>query len=167
MLSYPVKLTPDDNTFLVTSPDFPELKTFGETRDDALMYAVGAFSEAIAARIAYREDLPTPSKGQTRVALSTQTALKVLLYQAMRDGKVNKAELARRLHCHGPQVDRLLDLNHASRLDQIDAAFNVVGQRVSVEAVTVQITKKAKTKVKTKKSVKSGVRRARVQAVAA
>lgn len=135
MLSYPVKLTPDDGTFLVTSPDFPELTTFGETRDEALMYAVGAFNEAIAARIAYREDLPSPSKGRTRVVLPTQTALKTLLYQAMdRDG-VTKAELARRLHCHGPQVDRLLDLNHASRMDQIDAAFNAVGQRVSVQVV--------------------------------
>jgi antitoxin HicB len=41
----------------------------------------------------------------------------------MRAGKIGKAELARRLHCHLPQIDRLLDLNHASRLDQLEAAF--------------------------------------------
>ncbi len=138
MLSYPVKLTPDDNdTFLVTSPDFPELTTFGETREEALMYAVSAFNEAIAARIAHRKDLPLPSKGRVRVALPTQTALKTLLYQAMRREGVTKADLARRLHCHGPQVDRLLDLNHASRIDQIDAAFGALGQRIFVQAVAV------------------------------
>lgn len=135
MLSYPVELTPDEASLLVTSVDFPELATFGETRDEALMYAVDAFEEAIAARIAHREDVPAPSAGEPRVGLPTQTALKVSLYRAMRRDSVSKAELARRLHCHAPQVDRLLDLNHASRMDQIDAAFEALGLRLDVKAV--------------------------------
>lgn len=132
MISYPVTLSPDDGGFLVTSPDFPELTTFGTTQDEALMYAIGAFEEAIAARIADREDLPEPSRGRTRVVLPTQTALTTLLYQTMKRERVTKAELARRLHCHAPQVDRLLDLNHASRMHQIDAAFSAVGHRLVV-----------------------------------
>ncbi len=128
MLSYPVRLTPDDNdTVLVSAPDFPELTTFGEDEEDALWHAVDALEEAIAARMQTREDVPEPSRGRRRVALPTQTALKVLLYQAMRRKRVRKAELARRLHWHAPQVDRLLDLRHASRLDQIDAAANALG----------------------------------------
>jgi antitoxin HicB len=128
MLSYPVRLTPDDNdTVMVTSPDFPELTTFGEDEEDALWHAVDALEEAIAARMQTREDVPEPARGRRRVALPTQTALKVLLYQAMRRKRVRKAELARRLHWHAPQVDRLLDLRHASRLDQIDAAANALG----------------------------------------
>ena len=128
MLSYPVKLTPDDNdTVLVTSPDCPELTSFGEDEEDALWHAVDALEEAIAARMQGREDIPEPSRGRRRVALPTQAALKVLLYQAMRRKRVRKAELARRLHWHAPQVDRLLDLRHASRLDQIDAAANALG----------------------------------------
>ena len=36
MLRYPIVLTPDDNdTLLVTSPDFPELKSFGKDHADA------------------------------------------------------------------------------------------------------------------------------------
>lgn len=132
MLSYPVVLTPDDGTFLVTSPDFRELTTFGETRDEALMYAIGAFEEAIAARIAGREDIPAPSRGRTRVTIPTQTAITSLLYRTMRESGVTKAELARRMHCHGPQVDRLLDPRHASRLDQFDAAFQALGRRLAV-----------------------------------
>ncbi len=127
MLSYPVKLTPDDNgTVLVTAPDFPELTTFGDDEDDALWHTVDALEEAIAARMQTREQVPEPSRGRRRVALPTQTALKVLLYQAMHRKHVRKAELARRLHWHAPQVDRLLDLRHASRLDQIDAAANAL-----------------------------------------
>jgi antitoxin HicB len=51
----------------------------------------------------------------------------------MRANRVGKAELARRLNCHLPQVDRLLDLLHASRLDQLEAAFRVLGKRLAVE----------------------------------
>jgi antitoxin HicB len=133
MLSYPIDLTDDDNgTVLATSPDFPELTTFGEDRDDALLHAVDALEEAIAARIAHREDVPVPSAGRYRAALPTQTALKVLLYRAMRERGVRKAELARRLHWKGPQVDRLLDLRHASRLKQLDDAFHALGLTLAI-----------------------------------
>ena len=132
MLSYPIKLTKDGDTILATSRDFPELTTFGEDRDDALMHVVDALEEAIAARIAHREDVPVPSNGKVRATLPTQTAVKVLLYQSMRQKGVKKAELARRLAWHGPQVDRLLDLKHASRLEHLDAAFAALNERINV-----------------------------------
>ncbi len=62
MAEYPVNLTPDNGAFLITSPDFPELTTFGKDVEDALSHAVGAFLEAIAARRAYGHDIPEPSK---------------------------------------------------------------------------------------------------------
>jgi hypothetical protein len=55
-----------------------------------------------------------------RVALPTQTALKAMLHRAMRAQNLRKADLERRLGLHGPQVDRLLNPRHASRLDQIE-----------------------------------------------
>jgi antitoxin HicB len=55
------------------------------------------------------------------------------LYTAMLAAKVGKAEMARRLNCHLPQIDRLLDLRHASRLDQLEAAFRALGKQISVE----------------------------------
>ena len=41
--------------------------------------------------------------------------------------------LTRRLGWHTPQVDRLFDLRHASRLDQIEAAAAVLGRHLEVE----------------------------------
>jgi antitoxin HicB len=46
--------------------------------------------------------------------------------------KIGKAEMARRLNCHLPQIDRLLDLAHASRLDRIEQAFLAVGKRLKI-----------------------------------
>jgi antitoxin HicB len=36
------------------------------------------------------------------------------------------------LNCHLPQIDRLLDLGHASRLDQIELAFLAIGKRLKI-----------------------------------
>ncbi|MYE00600.1 MAG: type II toxin-antitoxin system HicB family antitoxin [Alphaproteobacteria bacterium] len=135
MLDYPVELTPDDNgTLLVTAPDFPELTTFGEGRKDALARAEDALEEAIAGRIAHRNDVPRPSRGRVTVTLGSLTAVKVLLYRGMREQGVGKAELARRLNWHLPQVDRALDIGHKSRLDQLDAALLAIGLQLRISA---------------------------------
>jgi antitoxin HicB len=136
MISYRVFLTPDDNeTYLITSPDFPELTTFGNTREEALSYAAGALEEAIAARMSDREEIPAPSRGKAqdpRVTLPMQASLKVLLYQAMWKEGVRKADLARRMSIHKQEVDRILDLNHATNLAKIERAFHVLGKKLNV-----------------------------------
>ena len=137
MLAYPITLEDDDNeTVLATSPDFPELVTFGDDREEALARAVDALEEAIAARIHDRKDIPPPSTGAPCATLPTLTSVKVILYQGMRDQGIGKAELARRLGWHLPQVDRVLDIQHRSRLDQMDAALGAIGQQLLVRSVT-------------------------------
>lgn len=137
MISYRVHLKPNDNgTFLVTSPDFPELTTFGETREEALRYALGAFEEAIEARISDRKEIPVPSRVKARdirVTLPVQAAVKVLLYQSMQKGGVRKSDLARRMSIHKQEVDRILDLNHATSLAKIERAFEVLGKQLSID----------------------------------
>ena len=130
MLAYPIELKEDTNrTLLVTFPDFAEATTFGEDESDAVLRAVDALETVLAARIDDREDipLPSPAAGRPCAVLPALTAAKVLLYRAMLEAGVRKADLARRLGWHGPQIDRLLDFNHASRLDQIETALAALG----------------------------------------
>ena len=137
MLSYSINLDNDDTTLLVNSPDFPELTSFGEDREEAKARALDALQEAIAARIHDRRDIPSPTPGgDARITLPTLTAVKVILYQGMRDQGITKTNLARRLGWHLPQVDRVLDVNHHSRLDQMDAALQAIGCRLSVSPVS-------------------------------
>lgn len=137
---YAIMLTPDDNdTFLVTCPDLPEVTTFGEDADDAMLRAVDALEEALAARMSQREILPLPTvhPDLPTVALPAQTMLKLALYRAMQEGGVSKAELARRLSAHGPQVDRLLDLQHKSHVDSLESALHLLGRRVLVNTAAL------------------------------
>ena len=134
MLTYSIALEDDDGTLLATSPDFPELTTFGIHREDALARAADALEEAIAARIHDGRDIPSPSQGRQVAVLPTLTAVKVMLYQGMREQGIGKAELARRLGWHLPQVDRILDVHHNSRMDQVDAAMGAIGCHLHVKA---------------------------------
>jgi antitoxin HicB len=137
MLRYPVTLKRDTNgTMRVEFPDVPEANTFGEDADEALIEAVDALESALSMYIEDRRDIPKPSPVKPRgkaVILPALTEAKLALDSTMRANRVGKAELARRLNCHLPQVDRLRDLLHASRLDQLEAAFRVLGKRLVVE----------------------------------
>ena len=75
---------------------------------------------------------PSPAAGRPTVTLPALVAAKVALYRAMRASGVHKAELARRLGWHRPQVGRLLDINHASRIDHLERALALFGKRLDI-----------------------------------
>ena len=136
MLDYPVILEAQpEGGFVVTFPDVAEAITQGEDEEEALLYAVDALETALSFYIEARKPLPVASKarrGQRTVRPAALEGAKLAVYQAMTEQGIKKAELARRLGWHMPQVDRLFDLRHASRLDQIEAAARVLGRQLEV-----------------------------------
>jgi antitoxin HicB len=137
MIRYRVLLTPDDNdTFFVTSPDFPEVNTFGEAREDALHFAVGAFREVIASKIHNKEPIPAPSKIRAKddfITLPLQTEMKIRMYESMRESGTKKADLARKMKLHRQEIERLLDFEHATSLNKIESAFAAMGKTLKIE----------------------------------
>lgn len=137
MPRYPVILEPDTNkTILVTFPDVPEAVTHGDDEVEALSRAVDALESALMIYIADRRPVPQPSKIRRKawtVKVPALTEAKVALSDAMIARRMKKADLARRLGVHMPQVDRLLDLNHSSKMDQIEAALAAVGKEIEIE----------------------------------
>ena len=72
-----------DGTLLVTSPDFPELTTFGAVRAAPLAHAVGAFAEANRMGIHARMDVPapTPTEGVRSIQILDTTKNRVVLFR--------------------------------------------------------------------------------------
>ena len=137
MFKFPVTLTKDDNgTVIAMFVDVPEAITFGADEDEALLNAIDALETGLSFYVDERKALPVPSKakkGQKTVTPSALECAKLGIYKAMTDEGIKKAELARRLGWHMPQVDRLFDLRHASKLDQIEAAAHVLGKKINIE----------------------------------
>ena len=137
MRGFPITLQNDeDGSVLATCPIMPEVTTFGDTEDAALLHSIGAVEEAIAARIADWQDVPAPrlpAKADKGFApLSMQTLLKVELFRFVKANGITRADLQRRLGVHREQVDRLFRLDHASRLGQIEAAIKAAGAELDV-----------------------------------
>ncbi len=138
MRAYPATLSPDpDGGFTVAFRDIPEAITEGDTREEALLRAEDALASAVAMYyIAAKEPLPVSSPaeaGEEMAPLSALGMAKTALYDAMREQGVGRAELARRLRWHLPQISRLLDLRHASRMEHVGAALAALGLRLIID----------------------------------
>lgn len=60
---------------------------------------------------------------------------KVLLWNEMLQQNLRKADLVRKLGVHAPQVDRLFDLRHSSKLDFVEQTAAALGRRLIIELV--------------------------------
>ena len=137
-MEYPALFEPaQEGGFVVTFPDFEWGVTQGDSEEEAREMAADALCTMIAEHIRKGEALPRPSKPRGRkhhmIRLPFLAGAKAELYVAFTASGLRKAELARRLGIPKTNVDRLFDLKHHSRLDQIEAAFRVLGKEITIE----------------------------------
>ncbi|CAK0745418.1 antitoxin HicB [uncultured Gammaproteobacteria bacterium] len=126
---YPVVFDEEGPTVIASLPDLPGTHDEGASRTEALERLCDAALVMIQSLIDDREEVPEPSpaEGRPLLALPSQVWTKVLLYQTLRRKQWRKADLARALGIDQKGADRLLNLCHASRSHQIDAAFKALG----------------------------------------
>ncbi len=132
MRTYPYRVGRDGDAYVLDVPDFPEIHSWADTEEDAAGQVLDAIETAFMAAIKTKTPVRSPSEpgeGYLLVTVPTLTTMKADLHNAMLQEGVSKAELARRLNASPVQVDRLLDLRHASRMSQLDAAGEALGWR--------------------------------------
>lgn len=137
LFSYPAKFTTGrDGRVLAEFIDLPRVSTDGEDEREAMEEAMDALGSDLSIRLARREEIPTPSplkRGQRLVPVPLWLAPKLALYLALRDQQVSNSELARRLGVHERVVRRMLDPEHATKAEKIQAALAVLGKQLTVE----------------------------------
>jgi antitoxin HicB len=135
-MEYPARFKPEGDSYVVTFPDVPQVHTFGDTIDEAQAMAAEALELALTFYTEEGAALPEPGKlkrGMRMVRVPALSEAKFRLYSALRDAGLKKIELARRMKMSPSQVDRLLDITHHSKLDQIEAAFAAIGKRLTIK----------------------------------
>ena len=136
-MRYPLNLRPDRNgTIVAQAVDAPGALTVGRDEADAITQAGDALMTLFACLIAQGEPIPPPSRpkrGQAYAVIPPLAAAKIAIHQAMHAAGLTQAGLAERLGCDPRQVRRLLDLDHHSRLDQLEAALAALGKRMVIE----------------------------------
>ena len=123
----------EDKRILVGFTDFPTAHTDGAGANEAMEEAMDCLGSSIAFCMADRSDVPKPSparRGQKLVPVPLWIVGKLALYWAVREIGISQSELARRLNVRETVVRRMLDPNHDTRLEKIQAALEAIGRRV-------------------------------------
>jgi antitoxin HicB len=136
-MEYPARFTAEEGgAYTVTFPDVPEAITAGHTLEEAVAMAPEALALALTFYTEKNQDLPVAGKlkrGMRPVRVSALNEAKFGLYSALRATGIRKSELARRIGCQRNEVEKLLDIRHRSRLDQIENALTAIGKQLIVD----------------------------------
>lgn len=137
VFTYPARFTAgSDGRVFVEFVDLPRVATDGKDDREAMEEAMDALGSELSIRLSRREEIPPPSdakRGLRLVPVPLWLAPKLALYLAMRDQQVNNSELARRLGVHERVIRRMLDPEHASKAEKIQAALAAMGKHLTVE----------------------------------
>lgn len=138
MFNYAVRLTHDLKTdsWEVSCRDLPLLHSVGDTVEEVLAEAADGLVAAISLEMDARRPIPLASdaqQGEYIVSVPVLVAMKAALYNAMIETGTRKADLARQLGVNGPQVDRLLDVEHSSKVEKVELALAQLGRKARVE----------------------------------
>lgn len=144
-LRYPVDLFRDGEAITALLPGLPG-GTSGDTEAEALEHAEDLFATIVAHAIADGTEIPAPPAAGSRptVGLRADVALKLAVNDAFRASGLTKPELAERLGWHHPQVNRILDPFHLSRIDQVVKVLQVLGKRVDILLEDIEAPPKAR-----------------------
>lgn len=139
MFSYPATFRRDeDGRPVVSFRDFPHAHTDGKDLEEAMEEAIDCLGSVIALRIVNKQEIPPPSelkRGQRLVPVPFWIAGKLALYYAMREQGLSNREVARRLGVRETVVRRMLDPNHATRPEKLQAALISLGRVLAVSVV--------------------------------
>lgn len=142
MLKYSASVSFDEDTeqFEISFRDFENLHSVAFNEDDIELEARDALTAMVGELIDSRIPIPEPTaaqEGEIVIHLPVLTCLKAALHNAMISTGTRKADLARKLNQKGPQIDRLLDVSHASKVETLEQALYLLGYEVSVSVARV------------------------------
>lgn len=137
MFKYPATVSFDDDAeqYEITFRDFDMIHSVALAEEDIELEACEGLTAIIGEMIDSRIPLPEPSVAQADdilVHLPVLICLKAALHNAMIGTGTRKADLARKLNLNGAQIDRLLDVSYASKVEMLEQALYLVGYEVSV-----------------------------------
>lgn len=136
-MQYPITVHQEPDHVWSTCADIPEAHSAADTIPELVATAVDGLRLALTIYVDQNRAIPAPSAaapGQHLVPLPVQATAKVLLWNAMVAKGMRVADLARLLQLSHPAAGRLVDFEHNSKIEQVEAALLALGKRLVVTA---------------------------------
>lgn len=135
-MHFPAHYEPaQEGGYVVTFRDIPEAITQGDTLEEADEMAADVLVSAMDFYFDGRRAVPPPSQpleGERLVELPPSVSAKVLLLNELVASGITNAELARRMGARPQEIQRIVNLNHATKIDTIASALAAMGKRLEV-----------------------------------
>ncbi|CNL26241.1 Antitoxin HicB [Yersinia frederiksenii] len=137
MFHYPASYTFDEASgeYHIQYRDFPELESVTYSLEDIELEAQDGIKNGIAAEMEERRPVPAPSPlqaGDIAIHVPILVRLKAELHNAMLATNTRKADMARKLGLNAAQMDRLLDVYYASKVEALEQALYLLGFEAEV-----------------------------------
>ncbi|WP_426232859.1 type II toxin-antitoxin system HicB family antitoxin [Pseudomonas sp. TWP3-2] len=136
MFEYALEVHEEPSSVWLSCAEIPEMYAAGDTLGEALSSALDSIETALSIYVDDRRMIPTGQASDQEcdavLRLPALTAAKVALWNTLLECGVSKAELARRLGVQRPQVDRLVDFLHHSKIENVERALQQLGRRISI-----------------------------------
>jgi antitoxin HicB len=135
-MKYPARFTPvEEGRFVVSFRDVPEALTQGDDEAEALDMAADALLTAMDFYFEDGRAVPPPSpalEDERLIALPLSVSAKVMLLNEMIAQRIRPVDLARRMGVKPQEVNRIIDLNHATKIDTVAAAAAALGKELEL-----------------------------------
>lgn len=139
MVNYPINVHEENGHFWSSCKDLPEAHSAGDTLEELLANAVEGIQLALSIYVDQGRAIPvasTPKDGSRHVVYQpVQVVAKAVLWNAMVEQGLRVADLARLLGVSHPTASRLVDFEHNSKIEQVEAALKALGKRLEVISV--------------------------------
>lgn len=131
----------ESDAWQITLRDFPQQQSACYKREDVELEAQESLLTAIAIEMEESRPVPAPSVLQAdeiAVPLPVLVRLKLELHNQMLIAGTSKALLARQMGLNGAQIDRLLDVAYASKVEALEQALFLLGFEVHTQIVAIR-----------------------------
>ncbi|UMZ14117.1 type II toxin-antitoxin system HicB family antitoxin [Pseudomonas sp. MPFS] len=129
MYDYPVIIHEEAGKFIFSCPDIPEACCTFEKQSEAEEKSLQAITEALSLYVEQYRHIPEasiPAERQAVVKLPIQVVAKIALWNAIQSDGIRVAGLARMLDLSHTVASRLVDFQHNSKIEQLEAAFKTL-----------------------------------------
>lgn len=125
----------EDGSRLLSFPDVPGCWADGMTDAECEADAVSALIGGFKCHAKLNESIaePSPAEGRKTARLPVLIVAKIALHNARLEAGMTRTALAEKLGKSETMVRRMLDFDHNSRIEEIEAALAVFNRRLVLE----------------------------------
>ncbi|MGG4662089.1 type II toxin-antitoxin system HicB family antitoxin [Providencia vermicola] len=125
----------EEGAFEINFYDFPDIQGVTFCKDDVELEAEEVLLATLSELVTSRKAIPLPqerTESAFPVYLPILVCLKVALHNAMLDTKTLRVDLARKMNINAQQIERLLDVHYASKIEMLEQALYLLDYEAKV-----------------------------------